>query len=91
MSGIVLHRVKSYLRDRRQVVRLGDCSLFFLMLGHCKKLQNKPKFMLFGNCNRSTRPLIQVDGVDMMRVHENKFLSVIVDKNIWKSHIKHAK
>lgn len=25
-GGVVLHRVKSYLRDRRQVVKLGDCS-----------------------------------------------------------------
>jgi len=47
--------------------------------------------MLFGNCKKSIQIQIQVDGVDIERVNENKFLGVIInDKLCWKSHIKHV-
>ena len=52
---------------------------------------NKTKFMLLGNCKRNTQALIQGDRVDIVRVHENKYLGVIVDEKMtWKSHIKHV-
>jgi len=47
--------------------------------------------MLFGNCKKSIQIWIQVDGVDIERVNENKFLGVIIDDKIsWKSHTKHV-
>ena len=52
---------------------------------------SKTKFMLFGNCNENTQVQLQVDGVDVERVYENKFLGVTIDDKInWKSHIKHV-
>ena len=51
---------------------------------------NKTKLMLFGNYKISTQALIQVDGVNIERVHENTFLGIILDEKItWKSHTKH--
>ena len=51
---------------------------------------SKTKFMLFSNHNKNTQVQIQVNGVDIDRVYENKFLGVIIDDKInWKSHIKH--
>jgi hypothetical protein len=52
---------------------------------------NKTKIMLFGNCNMNIQVNIQIDGVIIDRVHENKFLGVIIDDRIsWKSHINHV-
>ena len=52
---------------------------------------SKTKFMLFGNCNKNTQVQLQIDGVDIERVYENKFLGVTIEDKInWKSHIKHA-
>ena len=51
---------------------------------------SKTKLMLFGYHKINTHALIQVDGVDIERVHENKFLGVILDEKItWKSHTKY--
>lgn len=52
---------------------------------------SKTKFILFSNCNKNTQVQIQIDGVGIERVNENKFLGVIIDDKInWKSHIKHV-
>ena len=52
---------------------------------------SKTKFMLFGNCNKNTQVHLQIDGVNVERVYENKFLGVTIDDKInWKSHIKHV-
>ncbi len=51
---------------------------------------NKTKCMLFGNFRTSTRINIVVDGINIAKVSENKFLGVTLDENLsWKSHIKH--
>ncbi len=50
----------------------------------------KTKIMLFGNCNRSEHIQVQIEGVNLERVYENKFLGVIIDDRIcWKPHIRH--
>ncbi len=52
---------------------------------------SKTKIRLFGNYKINAQLHIQVDGVDIERVSESKFLGVIIDeKIIWKSHIKHV-
>lgn len=51
----------------------------------------KTKIMLFGNCRMNTQLKINVEGVEIERVHEIKFLGVIIDDKIsWKPHIKHV-
>ena len=46
--------------------------------------------MIFSNRKIDDQVNIQVNGVAIDRVHENKFLGVIIDDNInWKSHIKY--
>lgn len=51
---------------------------------------NKTKIMLFGNHRINEQVQIQIDGVQIERVHENKFLGVIIDEKIsWKPHIIH--
>lgn len=46
--------------------------------------------MLFGNCSKNIPAQIEVDGVDIERVHENRFLGVITDDKLnWKAHVKH--
>lgn len=46
--------------------------------------------MLFGNGRKMTQTKVQIDGVDIERVTETKFLGVIIDENLnWKPHIKH--
>lgn len=45
--------------------------------------------MLFGNYKTNVQAPIKVDRVDIMRVHEIKFLGAIVDEKILKPHIKH--
>uniref|UniRef100_A0A671U3I7 Reverse transcriptase domain-containing protein n=1 Tax=Sparus aurata TaxID=8175 RepID=A0A671U3I7_SPAAU len=52
----------------------------------------KTKYMLYGKkgCNNSTN--IQVNGVNIERVHENKVLGVIIDDMLsWKPHIRQLK
>ena len=50
----------------------------------------KTKFMLFGNCKRDTEACISIEGVNIERVFEIKFLGVIIDDKIsWKPHIKY--
>ena len=46
--------------------------------------------MLFGNCRTNEQIKIQIDGVDIERVSQIKFLGVTIDEKLnWKSHIKH--
>ncbi len=53
---------------------------------------NKTKIMLFGNCKTHNQLQLQIYGVNIERVNENKFLGVIIDDKIcWKPHIKHVK
>lgn len=47
---------------------------------------NKTTIMLFGNCNMNIQVNIQIDGVIIARVHENKFLGVIIDDRISWTH-----
>ncbi len=50
----------------------------------------KTKFMIFSNYKIDNKVNLQVDGVAIERVFENKFLGVIIDDKIsWKSHIKY--
>lgn len=50
------------------------------------------KKMLFGNCRKITKIKVQIDGLDIERVKENKFLGVTIDENLnWKPHIKYLK
>ncbi len=47
--------------------------------------------MLFGKCTVNTKVRIELDGLEIERVHENKFLGVTVDDRLsWKPHIKHV-
>ena len=46
--------------------------------------------MIFGNCKKSENIEVKIEGVNLERVYENKFLGVIIDDKIcWKPHIKH--
>lgn len=50
----------------------------------------KTKIMLYGNCRISEQIQIQVDGVQIERGHERKFLGIIIDDKIsWKPHINY--
>lgn len=52
---------------------------------------SKTKFMLFGNHRVNMQVQIEIDGVEIERVHENRFLGVVMDDKLsWKSHIKHV-
>ena len=51
---------------------------------------SKTKMMLFSNHKTNIQVKIQVEGVEIERVSENKFLGVIIDEKInWKQHIKY--
>lgn len=51
---------------------------------------SKSKMMIFGNGNSNAHEAIQIEGVVIERVHEIKFLGVIIDDRItWNSHIKY--
>ena len=51
----------------------------------------KTKFMLFDNSKTNTQIKVKIDGVEIERVEEIKFLGVTIDEKInWKSHIKHV-
>ena len=51
---------------------------------------SKTKFMIFSNLKIDSEVSIKVDGIEIERVFENKFLGVIIDDKInWKSHIKY--
>ena len=46
--------------------------------------------MVFGNCHKDGQIQVQIEGVTLERVYDNKFLGVIIDDKIcWKRHIKH--
>lgn len=52
---------------------------------------SKTKIMLFGKYKTNTQIQVQINGVHIERVFENKFLGVIIDDKIcWKPHIKHV-
>ena len=51
---------------------------------------SKTKFMIFSKRKIYDEVNVYVNGMPIERVHENKFLGVIIDENInWKSHIKY--
>ena len=51
----------------------------------------KTKFVLFDNSRSNTQIKIKIDGVEIERVKEIKFLGVTIDEKLnWKSHIKHV-
>ena len=53
---------------------------------------SKTKFMIFGKRRINTRLQIEIDGVAIERVNENKFLGVTIDDRLsWKPHITHVK
>lgn len=53
---------------------------------------SKTKFMIFGKYRINTRVQIDIDGVAIEQVHENKFLGVTIDDKLcWKPHITHVK
>lgn len=41
--------------------------------------------MLFENCSRNNQALIQIDGDDIVRFHENTFLGAIMNKHMFKT------
>lgn len=46
--------------------------------------------MLFGTRGSLEQVHVKIDYVEIERVHENKFLGVIIDDKIsWRAHIKH--
>ena len=50
---------------------------------------SKTKFMIFGNRKSINQAQLQIEGVNIERVYEMKFLGVIIDDKIcWNSHIK---
>ena len=52
----------------------------------------KTNFMIFSNRGRDTGASINIDGIEINRVRETKFLGVILDENLcWKSHIHYTK
>ena len=52
---------------------------------------SQTKLMLFGNCRMNTEIHININGVEIERVYENKFLGIIIDDRFsWKSHITHV-
>lgn len=51
---------------------------------------NNSKLMLFGNSSLNTNAKIQINGVDIERVSENKFLGVIIDEKLnWRAHVRY--
>ena len=51
----------------------------------------KTKIMLFGNSRTDTQIKVKIDGVEIERVKEIKFLGGTIDEKLsWKSHIKHV-
>ena len=52
----------------------------------------KTKYMIFGTRKIKTQAIIRIGGLEIERVHENKFLGVIIDDKLcWKSHINNVK
>ena len=50
----------------------------------------KTTFMLFGNNRISEHIQVQIEGIKLERVHETKFLGILIDDKIsWKSHIQY--
>lgn len=50
---------------------------------------NKTKCMVFGNCKNKIDIKLIIDHIEIERVHENKFLGVILDHKLcWKPHIE---
>uniref|UniRef100_A0A3Q3ELG3 NACHT domain-containing protein n=1 Tax=Labrus bergylta TaxID=56723 RepID=A0A3Q3ELG3_9LABR len=53
---------------------------------------NKTKFMIIANQKKDENVLLSIDGVNIERVSEFRFLGVIMDDKLtWKSHIAHVK
>ena len=52
----------------------------------------KTKFMIFGNREKEHEVILSINGADIERVSEFRFLGVIMDEKLtWKSHIAHVK
>ena len=53
---------------------------------------NKTKFIIFGTRQIKNTATIRVNGIEIERVYENKFLGVILDDKLcWKPHINNVK
>uniref|UniRef100_A0A8C7YP82 Reverse transcriptase domain-containing protein n=1 Tax=Oryzias sinensis TaxID=183150 RepID=A0A8C7YP82_9TELE len=51
---------------------------------------SKTKIMLFGNCKKCMDINVTIDGVQLERIYECKFLGVVIDDKLsWKPHIKY--
>uniref|UniRef100_A0A672FF89 Reverse transcriptase domain-containing protein n=1 Tax=Salarias fasciatus TaxID=181472 RepID=A0A672FF89_SALFA len=52
----------------------------------------KTNFMLFNNKKEKVKVKLEIDGVEIHRVRETKFLGVMIDDDLkWKSHINYTK
>ena len=52
---------------------------------------SKTKFILFGKKKVNIQVKLEIDGVEIEQVKDNKFLGVIIDDQLsWKAHIKHV-
>ena len=52
---------------------------------------SKTKYMIFGTRRINEQSTIKIRGMEIERVHENKFLGVIIDDKLcWKSHINNV-
>lgn len=52
----------------------------------------KTKFMVFGSIRADCHINVNLNGVDIERVNETKFLGVIMDHKLcWKPHIEYIK
>ncbi len=48
--------------------------------------------MIFSNREKGTDASVNIDGIEINRVRETKFLGVMTDENLsWKSHINYTK
>ena len=65
-------------------------SIITLEISKLKKwFDNNKLIMVFGNCHKDDQIQVQIEGVTLEMVNDNKFLGVIINEKIcWKPHIK---
>ena len=85
-SGDDLEKLQVEINEELRKLKLWfDCNKLSLNV-------SKTNFMLFGKCRLNTQVLLEIDGVAINRVHENKFLGIMIDDRLsWKQHITHVK